>query len=1538
MLFVFQMDIGQMLTFDISLLMDSVSRLQVEICKTTGISVEKQILLVSGGHSLKPDQKVMTYGAGADTNPVFLFSKLAIENQEAPLVRSLSLTKDSFSPTKEQMTDAINLPASYDTVTKRTKLACQIRDSANKILGFCNNEFKEQHLQYQGWGTVVANLEEIAQALQKTEVKFNKAVASFLPQRENHFAMLRNFNEVLELLNRIPLLKALNIAEVDEEDASLKRFGLRSSMTYSQTPKTLLDWISNQGQGQSIDALQKQSLEELLHFDSELFESFDRQVQDLLTLVISDPHQMKELVGIERRLSELEKRLNEAKKIAKEQSDIAQGFLNHQARLNSTQDAASILPDLCKSHKQQLVQMMERQQRLEALQNNFRKSKQEMSKNIHQRLGWVMHIETLISKLDSELIYHMKTLRILGCNLELLNQVKAAPQVYASMVVEAARRRKFSHVFSQWAENLAEESSHLYKEETERRKLFAQNLGEHFLLDTLFKGFDDNPPSFATKPPEPFDISLPDITLDDIVLLKNAVPELEVSLSQPLDSDVFHLPLHHTNIRSTTVVPHSQSSQTDDFRNGISTTVPCVITASETPAYSFTVPEYGSPQSAEFVTITSAPPISRETLVSHYSDQSEKETASSQKQKEPQSVVSSLNVTDSSSAELPPKVQSKVNSDTTSPISSNEFATADFYFEDSMPSPMADSPLGKKEKKKEETSKTDLELITSLHAELAESRIQIQQLERQLKEKDSQVLNCAKSCCHLETGSEGSSTLLVTADHLTSSDILVIDSGRMGDSVIPDLPDTTKLDAAYCEVTKLKTFLSETEEKLNLVQKEKDEAVQFKDNVIFSLENNLTSLGQDLSDTKSRLLSLEDEKEKLEKQLYDYQVRCENQETALLKGEETLLSIRNKLKAFHCKMKTDIPLLSRNLQELKTAVSNNKSELQVSVDSALATVEKEVSVFNATILATACSNFKSEKDALNMEINNLKASLHQCTAESSETLTHLKSANDHLASELQHQQLEYNDRLEKQKLQYEAAMKDMETKHALEVELELDRYRLELKESEETAERNIEHLKEKYQEVLNTLEGLKIQSEEEKVELLRCHKQSIQECEAKHAEEKAQMAQTFEAEHLRNETKQKKQESEFQEKLESIQTSFATDKKNALDIQKEELVSEYEKQLSQLREQHEEQKVNYAKLLEDKQLDHAEKLTLLKTQFDIERDVLQEEVNKFKNREISDASTQFDAELVSEVMTNSETQTGLELLAEVISLTSSASYGSEEMIAHKVQSTNLDEKEKDSGDISKLQQINEELNKQLFKAQEKVDQLEKEVFALELKKQEIFERNSNEADKRNEMKESFSQAMQTELPKGQDLMQISSVTTSIMVMDRELSFEAANKGDPESASSEVKAKDEKIALLEKKLKDLSLSKNRESFNDKVSIRGCDKGDIVLLCLDERHDQYVVFTVGTNLHFLHSESLECLGLQTGTDVCRKSWILAEVVDKEYCLAKKPNNRFRVPQGTCFYRVKCKPWKSDIEIRSEKDVPRHTMKSSKQENTSHSREKK
>ena len=106
---------------------------------------------------------------------------------------------------------------------------------------------------------------------------------------------------------------------------------------------------------------------------------------------------------------------------------------------------------------------------------------------------------------------------------------------------------------------------------------------------------------------------------------------------------------------------------------------------------------------------------------------------------------------------------------------------------------------------------------------------------------------------------------------------------------------------------------------------------------------------------------------------------------------------------------------------------------------------------------------------------------------------------------------------------------------------------------------------------------------------------------------------------------------------------------------------------------------------------------------------------------------------------------------------------------------------------------------------------------------------------------------------------------------------------------------------------------------KISVTSVDKGDIVMVVWNEEHNNYVIFTepaAGLIMHFIHSDSLTALGLSptsslTGSNgnsssqnSSRKLFSTGEVVDKEYCQAKKAENRFRVPQGTKFYRVKCK----------------------------------
>ena len=106
---------------------------------------------------------------------------------------------------------------------------------------------------------------------------------------------------------------------------------------------------------------------------------------------------------------------------------------------------------------------------------------------------------------------------------------------------------------------------------------------------------------------------------------------------------------------------------------------------------------------------------------------------------------------------------------------------------------------------------------------------------------------------------------------------------------------------------------------------------------------------------------------------------------------------------------------------------------------------------------------------------------------------------------------------------------------------------------------------------------------------------------------------------------------------------------------------------------------------------------------------------------------------------------------------------------------------------------------------------------------------------------------------------------------------------------------------------------------KISVTSVDKGDIVMVVWNEEHNNYVIFTepnAGLLMHFIHSDSLSSLGLtpahsvstSNGSSTCqnssRKLFSTGEVIDKEYCQAKKAENRFRVPQGTKFYRVKCK----------------------------------
>lgn len=70
----------------------------------------------------------------------------------------------------------------------------------------------------------------------------------------------------------------------------------------------------------------------------------------------------------------------------------------------------------------------------------------------------------------------------------------------------------------------------------------------------------------------------------------------------------------------------------------------------------------------------------------------------------------------------------------------------------------------------------------------------------------------------------------------------------------------------------------------------------------------------------------------------------------------------------------------------------------------------------------------------------------------------------------------------------------------------------------------------------------------------------------------------------------------------------------------------------------------------------------------------------------------------------------------------------------------------------------------------------------------------------------------------------------------------------------------------------------------VTINSCNPGDIVLVVWDAAHCNYAVYQESATLYFLHSDCVDALDVELNPNSSRKC-VLAEVIDKEYCHARK-----------------------------------------------------
>ncbi|XP_048256219.1 RB1-inducible coiled-coil protein 1-like isoform X1 [Haliotis rufescens] len=1451
MLYIFHVDTGTMMTFDMNLAMENVSVLQSVISSMCHISEDKQVLLISGGESLDPTQRVAKYSAGTDTNPIFLFSKTTIEaaTPPSPSIHYGSGTRSERPDIdlQGQVEGSLIMPPAYETVVSRTQLSVQFRDVDEEELKACERLVHDQHLQQQGWAAVVANLEDITSALRQRWELFQEAYDNYLTDRQGYLNTLASIGQSLELLTKIPLLTCLSTP-------------LGLAMSYPHDPsnpiaadnmelaqcKTLFEWISSQDPQHSLHDMVEQCLKAAEQFDEKILDTLHSEVQQTMEAV--DNCSMKEVKGLEDRLYGLDQFMSGARKIVQEQADMAKGFVQNQNRVSNLRDN-SILPDLCASHKKQLVVMLNNHKKLRDIKKKCRMAKEELSINLHTRLRWVMFVEKKICDVDGKLMIYRENLKRLQKRLDILHQIHDAPRVYAELVVEVVRRRKFSTQFLEWAGNLALESSQLQTDEVNRRQAFLTELGKHF-LQSLFQGFEDIPPVFATEAPEEFDQRLPPITDDDIKMLRDSVPELADRLSIPSSVAVGERMTLHTmmsSVSDSTVQCDAMVCRSLPGTIGSSTATSDITVIQSQGDHQFVHiensnlslkdqvaacgphadikikpqiviadrPNFPVPQSlSETLTQEMRAEVkAKEELAGKanvmksakgsqsvdgikyvkMSDSADGLQSSGEPTKSSDSEVGSA---DRSRESLPGKKyhgKGHLTADTSPEVeTSQEFTTADFYIDESMPSSMTDSPPNK------HTSSGEKVTITQ---QLVEKTQSVAKLEKELVENQKKLTSSQKQIICLKE--------MITRDmpklrelHSELRKTVLSDKESLNKHVDTSLKSTvTALTCFQDNVTKMH------EEALNLLKAEHVKAVGVLENKIDEISKSKNESLKEVSTLQSKLQTAATDLEKLkldyEKESKGMKEKFEEERDDLIRKHT--LEQEVELDKVQSEYKIELDQYEGQVRELMDKLTEAEQNIKLST----AQIEKEVNQLN--------EKFDEEKAAL-------RSSLEE----------EFRKREKEKIEEVRDETVKASDKkIEKLLLEHEKKLKQEMGKLCREKEQAL------LDQKDELENISKAYASDKI-EKLNREKAAEIKQMQEQTE--KGFNERLSALEKEHGEKVSGLKQAFSIERT-----------ELEQQLKQLERSAMSSTESQTEGQAVMALSQHEQQMEEaqmlLKEEMEkalrEQKEVYEKEIEElaQKLDKEKDDSLsMKTSMTAERQV------QF-NEAVSRVGQEKD-KMIDEVKQHLQEQTDkLE------------SVSNEKLLVEK----DLDEiraklEENDNQHRSKEAQLQDEMSL----LQQKLSQLQQQI----LTKSEIA-------------------VTPPDVKEGASVVSIESKTSEL--------------------ESALKNKEEEISKLQERVMELSMTASTRTLaQDKVSITSCMVGDLVLLCLDERHDQYVVFTITTTLHFLHTECLDSLGLKTGPSETRKSWVLAEIVDKEYCQAKKPQNRFKVPVGTKFYRVKAKPW--------------------------------
>uniref|UniRef100_A0A8D0TEH2 RB1-inducible coiled-coil protein 1 n=1 Tax=Sus scrofa TaxID=9823 RepID=A0A8D0TEH2_PIG len=621
-LYVFLVNTGTTLTFDTELTVQTVADLKHAIHSKYKIAAQHQVLVVNGGECMAADRRVCTYSAGTDTNPIFLFNKEMILSERLPAIPKTTFSTENDMEIKVEeslMMPAVfhtvasrtQLAVEMYEVAKKLCSFCEglVHDEHLQHQGWaaimanledCSNSYQKLLFKFESiysnylqsvediklklthLGTAVSVMAKIPLLECLTRHSYRECLGRLdsLPEHEGSEEAETKTSADLVLSPEMPAtpikplstscLKAAEHVAPEATDAESGKEIRESGQNTAQLDETsvdakdgdlpffnvsLLDWINVQDRPNDVESLVRKCFDSMSRLDPRIIRPFIAECRQ--TIANLDNQNMKAIKGLEDRLYALDQMIASCGRLVNEQKELAQGFLANQMRAENLKDA-SVLPDLCLSHANQLMIMLQNHRKLLDIKQKCTTAKQELANNLHVRLKWccfvMLHADQDGEKLQALLRLVMELLE----RVRIVEALSTVPQMYCLAVVEVVRRKMFIQHYREWAGALVRDGKRLYEAEKSKRESFGKLFRKSFLRNRLFRGLDSWPPSFCTQKPRKFDCELPDISLKDLQFLQSFCPsEVQPFLRVPLLCDFE--PLHQHALALHNLVKAAQS-------------------------------------------------------------------------------------------------------------------------------------------------------------------------------------------------------------------------------------------------------------------------------------------------------------------------------------------------------------------------------------------------------------------------------------------------------------------------------------------------------------------------------------------------------------------------------------------------------------------------------------------------------------------------------------------------------------------------------------------------------------------------------------------------------------------------------------------------------------------------------------------------------------------------------------------------------------------------------------------------------------------